>query len=752
MALPTSGPISLNDMNTDRGIASGTQIDLASAGTAYSVSYTTNGSNDLQFLEFYGKSILGAFSFAAWNGSVSVNLNGVVSYVTGNATAVSVSPTTFALVSTDTTQTINVTITVPSGYSNSGGTVSGTKTAVQPAKLFAYADWVSSGGSLSINRNNGNVSYTNGTLGTVSSISPTSFDLVTSTTSRNVTVNVTAPSGYANSGNTLTGTYTVSQAATDETISITLNGSTNTWSPSGQGASTTLSVDVVNIWNTSWTVLSDSDWLSVVSSTGTGDGTRTIIAGANYVGQTGYTGNTRSGVITVYKTSDFGIRATISVSQQVGVAPVVAPTVSLTAPNGALIGYNEYGNQFNYKLYQGTWTGGSTPTQGSFSMNGGGNFAFVSTDGNVVITEPSNGFWVGTIQNATSSPYSVGVYALSANSSTTSERNATITFSLGNTGGSNSTSLQIRQQVAPPIFAFSDWNGSVSVSQGGSVSYVTGNAAGAVLVSPSSFGLVNTDTTRTINVTITVPSGYSNSGGTVSGTRTATQASVPTFSFGDAGVSGFAVSQNGTITPPTALYASISSITYNGSISNTSYGLVNTTTTRDATVYVTVPNGYYNSGEEIGGTVYANQSATATFYFGDWTGGISINENGQVSATSGNSPSVVSLSPANFDKVYTPTDRNVTVGVSVPGGYYNSGGNVFGNKTATQPAAPADPTVTVYTRCDTYAVYFIEGEYSYSFIDILGATAVRSETTTRSVALASSYTELFYIYESINTC
>jgi hypothetical protein len=743
MALQPSGPIKMSQIKAELG---------SSSNSLRAYSLQAGFSTPDKLTDFLGFSALGSFSFADWTGTVSVNLNGNASFIIGNATAVSISPTSFDLVRVNTTRTINVTVTVPSGFSNSGGTVTGTKTADQPAKLFAYSDWVSSGGSVSINKNNGVVSFTNGTLGTVSSVSPSSFNLVTSPTSRNITVNVAPPSGYANSVDTVTGTFTTTQAALDETISITLNGSSGTWSPSGQGASTTLVVDVVDLFNTSWTVASDSDWLSVVSSTGTGDGTRTIIAGANYVGQTGYTGNTRSGVITVYKTSNFGIRATINVSQQVGVAPVVAPTVSLTAPNNAVFGYNEYGNPFNYKLYQGTWTGGSTPTQGSFSMNGGGNFAFVSTDGNVVITQPSTGFWVGTIQNATASPYSVGVYALSQNNSTTSERNATITFSLGNTGGSNSTSLQIRQAVAPPAFAFGDWNGSVSISQGGSVSYVTGNAAG-VSVSPTSFGLVNTDTTRTINVTITVPSGYSNSGGTVSGNRTATQSAVPTFSFGDAGVSGFAVSQNGTITPPTALYASISSITYNGSISNTSYGLVNTTTTRDATVFVIVPNGYYNSGEEIGGTVYANQSATATFGFGDWSGYVvSINENGQVFASAGNSGGVVSLSPANFEKVYTPTDRNITVTISVPNGYYNSGGNVSGIVTVTQPAAAADPTVTVYTRCDTYAVYFIEGEYSYSFIDILGATAVRSETTTRSVALASSYTELFYIYESINTC
>ena len=56
MAIPSSGEISMNLFNTDRGIASGTQIDLAAAGTAYAVSYTTDGSNDLQMAEFYGKS------------------------------------------------------------------------------------------------------------------------------------------------------------------------------------------------------------------------------------------------------------------------------------------------------------------------------------------------------------------------------------------------------------------------------------------------------------------------------------------------------------------------------------------------------------------------------------------------------------------------------------------------------------------------------------------------------------------------
>ena len=59
MAIPASGEISFNLFNTDRGIASGTQVDIATAATAYGVSYTTNGSNDININEFYGKSVGG---------------------------------------------------------------------------------------------------------------------------------------------------------------------------------------------------------------------------------------------------------------------------------------------------------------------------------------------------------------------------------------------------------------------------------------------------------------------------------------------------------------------------------------------------------------------------------------------------------------------------------------------------------------------------------------------------------------------
>lgn len=49
MALPASGPISMDNMNTDRSIASGTQIDLDTAAIAYSIPTKPHGMD-----EFYG--------------------------------------------------------------------------------------------------------------------------------------------------------------------------------------------------------------------------------------------------------------------------------------------------------------------------------------------------------------------------------------------------------------------------------------------------------------------------------------------------------------------------------------------------------------------------------------------------------------------------------------------------------------------------------------------------------------------------
>jgi hypothetical protein len=261
------------------------------------------------------------------------------------------------------------------------------------------------------------------------------------------------------------------------------------------------------------------------------------------------------------------------------------------------------------------------PTAGSFYMNST-DFAFVSTDSNVSISQPSTGNWVGTISNAGTSPYTVGVYAVSANGSTTTAKSATISFTLSNTAGSNSTTSTIGQAVAPP-----------------------------------------------------------------------------TFTFANAGAGGFAVSQGGGITAPTVSAGTISSVTYTNSNGNTSYSLVNTNTTRNATVYVTVPSGYSNSGGTVSGTVSATQTSTPTFTFADWLNGggsVSVDVDGYVSYTTGNA-AAVSVSPTFYGITYSQTARAVTATVTVPSGYYNSGVNISDTVITYQPATPA-PCYRYYNR------------------------------------------------------
>ena len=81
MAIPASGEISFNLFNTDRGIASETQVNMATAGTAYGVSYTTNGSNPLGMDEVSASNVAvypnpntGAFFIEAASGELEVTI------------------------------------------------------------------------------------------------------------------------------------------------------------------------------------------------------------------------------------------------------------------------------------------------------------------------------------------------------------------------------------------------------------------------------------------------------------------------------------------------------------------------------------------------------------------------------------------------------------------------------------------------------------------------------------------------------
>jgi hypothetical protein len=784
------------------------------------------------------------FTFADWNGVLSVNCEGVISATTGNgATPITFNPTSYPAVDVATPRNPIITVTVPSGYGNTGSTVSGdTKTATQPAK-FLTTTW---NGVISINRNTGQVSATTGNAASIQSITPSTVDLVTTPTNRSITVVIVIPSGYCNSG-TLSITKTVSQEAADETINITLAGSPNTFVANPQGDSAFLSVFTIPVWNTNWTIsVSNPSWIIIDSNDTNGTGTRenhtNIAIAPNYTGSPGFDGATRFGSITVSKVGDNSIFDTIQIQQAVGAAPVSPPTFIMSGKNHTFEWFRA--GTGDYHSIGISITGGNVMTYGFFSMLTN-DFAFYQIDGNVSVTESQPGDWLGTITNYNQPNYSIGVYPKAANTSTTTQKSATIDFIAGNSGGSNSDNTTVQQAVSPPTFTIGDAGvNGFAVAQSGAVTAPQANAGTITNLSYSSgfsggsYPRVNVDTQRFVDVTVQVPGGYANSGGTVSGRFFATQIASPTFNFGDAGVVGFAVDINGSITPPNATNGTISSVTYNDSINNAYYNIVGNNTTRTATVVVNVPGGYFNSGGQVSGDVSATQPATPTFSFGnanvtgfsvaqdgtitaptagagtissityydsidnsyypivsgetgrtafvvinvpagytnsgnqvsgevvafqpatptfnfgDWNGSVSVDVNGNVGFVTGNASSV-SVSPTSYPVVYADESRTINVTVGVPNGYYNTNGTVSGTKTTTQPAAalPPDPTVTVYTQCNNSSInYFIEGNYSYPYIEINGFCMYRAETTSRSVAVSSGFQEFFSISPSSCDC
>ena len=321
---------------------------------------------------------------------------------------------------------------------------------------------------------------------------------------------------------------------------------------------------------------------------------------------------------------------------------------------------------------------------GNFTYTTAGVSGFLVAQ-NGTVTTPS--LSKGSIASLTySSGYSGGSFPL-----VTSNTVRSVTVTVNIPGGYNNSGtvsgVEAYTQQSSPIFAFSDWSGYVLVSQGGSVSYVTGNAAG-VYVSPSSYSIVNVNTDRTINVTVTVPSGYYNSGQTVSGTKTVTQASTPSFAFSDWNGS-VSVAQNGNVSYTLGNVDTVS-------VSPTSFPRVSVNTDRDITVTVTVPSGYYNSGGTVSGTKTATQPLTlSTFTFSMANvSGFAVATDGAVTAPTTQYGGIVSrtyssgYSDGYYSVVGTDTTRSVTVVVSVPSGYSNSGGQVSGVVEAVQLAQP----------------------------------------------------------------
>ena len=95
----------------------------------------------------------------------------------------------------------------------------------------------------------------------------------------------------------------------------------------------------------------------------------------------------------------------------------------------------------------------------------------------------------------------------------------------------------------------------------------------------------------------------------------------------------------------------------------------------------------------------------------DWTGDVQILEDGTVTITNGNATNVTS-NPSSFLPIAVDTSRDLTLTITVPAGYSNSGETIECPKTVTQPGDPTAP------RCLTWVVGFSKSDPGSSFVEV----------------------------------
>ena len=257
------------------------------------------------------------------------------------------------------------------------------------------------------------------------------------------------------------------------------------------------------------------------------------------------------------------------------------------------------------------------------------------------------------------------------------------------------------------------------------------------------YNRVSADTTRTAQLTITAPSGYTNAGQNIIMSTTATQpddtslsSSVPLFS-------------DLSLTSSSATSSSASSFTVSATISNNGGAAVSAAGFKIGTtnVYanatqqaVSVGSGastythtktdaalntlFYvwafatNSvGTNIQGPIQVTSPALGLFQVSDWTGSVSVAHTGAVTTVAGNSPQVlyapsggVAANTSNTETVSvtlgqatgtatTYSSNSNTIRIQIPtSGFSNSASTAYlytAVRTVTQPAAPAVVTYTI---------------------------------------------------------
>ena len=297
-----------------------------------------------------------------------------------------------------------------------------------------------------------------------------SFPVVTSAASRSAAVSFTVPSGYDNTGSTLSQTLTTTQAAVSEFISLS---STQGTALDGQGDAFQIAVDTSAYFSTNWTTTissatpnNSSGWITIMmGGSGTGDGTIYVVVGGNYANQAGYNGNTRYFTIKVTKNGS-SLNDTISFSQATGSPPVTKPTASLN-PTSLSFTNNQSGTGSSKTVIV-NHTGGNAATGLSFYLQSTA-FGFYQTDSNVTIVNNSSP-WIASWNGNGSFPRTIGVYPISTNSNIASNT-GTLNIDISNSGGSNSYTLSVEQ------------TGNISWSTSPTSSKTTNYSAGSFTIS-----------------------------------------------------------------------------------------------------------------------------------------------------------------------------------------------------------------------------------------------------------------------------
>lgn len=236
-------------------------------------------------------------------------------------------------------------------------------------------------------------------------------------------------------------------------------------------------------------------------------------------------------------------------------------------------------------------------------------------------------------------------------------------------------------QVLTPTLSCSDITLSgFAVAEDGTITLPTTDIGTISSTSPASFSRVNVDTTQTLTVNITVPSGYYNVGDTLVCSTTVVQSASQTLACGDITISGFAVDENGAITQPTIDIGTFTS-------SPASFATVTVSTVQTLTLDITVPAGYYNTGDVLVCTTTATQPAYNVFDCTDVTiSGFLLYASGRYNsaAISVDVGTIDSMTPASFGTVTTETTRTLSVDITVPAGYSNSGQTITCTTTSSQ--------------------------------------------------------------------